>query len=232
MMAPERPDDKAGSKAPAKPEESGIDFSRYRMNPVQIEESEEAARAVPRRIGAYVALLVILAAAALAVVAWNRHAAEMPWDKSPDPEHRQRAQDLRDNVTQRIASLQGFVYDMQFVSATKINIFVNPSILEKSGAERPITDEEVERATQRVTKEFHALGPRERTLTVDAYVVQNPGLASQQQPMAIGTYDADTDSVSVRLTAQIPVPGGTGKGEATGGEGNLGSAHGSAGPHE
>jgi len=231
-MAPEQPDSGAGKKRRGKPEQPGIDFSRYRMNPVQIEESEEAARAVPRRIGAYIVLLAVLAAAALAVVAWNRHAAEMPWDKSPDPEHRQRAQELRDNVTQRIASLQGYVYDMQFVSAAKLNIFVNPTILEKSGKERPITDEEVERATERVTKEFHALGPPERTLTVDAYVVQNPGLASEQKPVAIGTYDPDTDSVSARLTAQISLPGGTGRGEATGGEGDLGTAHGGAGPHE
>jgi hypothetical protein len=231
-MAPERRDSGAGKTEPGEPEQRGIDFSRYRMNPVEIEESEEAARAVPRRIGAYIVLLAVLAAAALAVIAWNRHAADMPWDKSPDPEHRQRAQELRDNVRYRIASLQGYVYDLQFVSATKLTAFVNPTILEKSGKERPITDEEVERATERVTREFHALGPSQRRLTVDAYVVHDPALAAKQKPVAVGTYDPDTNAYSVQLTAQIPLPSGTGKGEATGGEGDLSTAHGGAGPHD
>jgi hypothetical protein len=232
LPSPDQPKDAPNGDQPdAKGDESGIDFSRYRMNPVQIEESQEAARAIPRRIGMYVVILLLIAAAVAVIIIWERLSAERSPLDSLDPGVRERAQELVDNILTRISSLQYYVYDVEYPTATRLRIFINPTVLEKSGAERRVTDEEVERATLRVVKEFHAYAPPRRHLTVYAFVVQHPALAEDQSPVAIGSYDPETDAASVKLTSQVPVPGGTGTGEAPPGEGHIGG-HGGIGAPE
>jgi len=226
---PERAAERSEPEAPRQ-EQGGIDFSRYRMNPVEIEESKETARAVPRRISVFFLVLLIIAGAVMTIVLWNRQAAEVAPPESLDPAVRERAQEFTDNVTKRIQSLQGYVYDVDYKSPTEVDIFISPSVLDKSGAERAITDEEVQRATERVVKEFRGYAPHNRHLTVRALVVEHALQAENQSPVAIGTYDPDTDSTTVKLTAQIPMPKESGAGEAAPpGEGHLG-AQGDVGP--
>jgi hypothetical protein len=200
------------------------------MNPVEIEESKDVARAAPRRLGVFFLVLLIIAGAVMTVALWKRQAGEVPPPESLDPAVRERAQEFVDNVTKRIRSLQGYVYDVVYKSPTEVHIFISPTILDKSGAERAVTDEEVQRATERVVKEFRAYGPENKHLTVTAFVVEHPLEAQNQSPVAIGVYDPDTDSVAIKLTAQIPLPRESGVGEAAPpGAGHIGE-HGGAGP--
>jgi len=201
----------------------GVDFARYRMNPVQGEESEEAARAVPRRIGVALVVLLVLAAAVAAILTWNKLTQEQSPSKSLDPEVRAQARQLTENIVKRIRSLQGYVYDVDYPTSTKLRIFINPTFLEESGVERPVTDEEIERATRRVVQEFRAYGAEHRALTVEAFVVEDPMAAVDRAPVAVGTYDPETESVRVGLTTHIPMPEGTGTGDAPPGEGHIGA---------
>jgi len=232
-MAKDKPSDADERKEATAGQERGhIDFRRYAMNPVEVEESKEGARAAPRRIGLYVAVLIVVLAAAAAIVAWNRIAAQRPPIESLDPEERARAKELVDNILTRIESLQGYVYDVQYAKANLLRIFINPTVLEKSGAERRVTDEEVETATKRVVQEFRGYTTTHGKLFVEAYVVNHPGEAAAQHPVAMGEYDPETDSIKVQLTPQIPIPGARPTGSvAPPGEGHIG-AHGGMGASE
>jgi hypothetical protein len=232
-MAKEQPGSADERKdATAGQEGAHIDFRRYAMNPVEIVESKETARATPRRIGLYVAVLIFVLAAAAGLVAWNRIAAQRPPIESLDPEERARAKELVDNILTRIESLQGYVYDVQYASVNLLRIFINPTVLEKSGAERRVTDDEVLRATKRVVQEFRGYATKHAKLFVEAYVVNHPGDAAKQHPVAMGEYDPETDSIKAQLTPQIPTPGERPTGTvAPPGEGHIG-AHGGAGPGE
>lgn len=249
MASPtERPE---GAAEKNKPEPGGqrqprIDFSRYRMNPVQVSESSEATRAETRRIGVVFLLLLALALVVVGIVYLNQRSAERSPLDSLSPEERAQAQELVDNLLTRIPSLQNYVYDVQYATATTLRIFVNPTVLEKSGEERRITDEETESVTKRVVEEFRAYGPPHKRLEVETYVVENPGLAAVGEepeqhgrerivrvpPAAKGSYDPETDSITVELTARVALPEGTGRGEAPPGQGHLGERPGAEMPHD
>ena len=235
MVPTEMPDRAAEKSQPQGAEQApgGIDFSRYRMNPVQIEESQEAARAIPRRISVYFLILVIVAGAAATIMLWNRRAAQVSPLESLDPGVRERAQEFLDTITMRIPALQGYVYDAGFTSPTQVRIFITPTVLDKSKQERPVSDDEVVRATERVVKEFRGYAPQGKHLTVRAFVVEQPLQAEDQSPVAIGAYDPDTGAIDVKLTTQIPMPDQSDLGGAAPhahGEGHIGE-HGGMGPH-
>ncbi|UCH36418.1 MAG: hypothetical protein JSV65_08710 [Armatimonadota bacterium] len=225
--ASDRPTDERGRQ-----EQESFNYGRYRMNPVQVEESQESARAVPRRIGVFVVLLAVVAVAVLGIWYWDRLTSEQSPLESLDPEVREQAQELVDNLLTRIESLQGHVYDVQYPTRSLLRVFVNPTVLEASGEERRITDEEVERVTERVVKELRKYAQTPKPLTVEAYVVDDPSLAAGRKPAAVGTYDPETDSMNVELTTTIPVPEGEGTGEAPPGKGHLGERGGGGMPQE
>jgi hypothetical protein len=204
-----------------------VDYARYRMNPVQIKESVEAARAVPRRIFATVVVLALLAVAVIGVIIWERLAAERSPLESLNPDVRDEARELVDNLLTRIESLQGYVYDAEYPTPTRLRIFISPTF-GQPGEERAVTGKEIEDATLRVTDEFRGYGRKRAKLTVEAFVVEHPALAADQPPVAVGEYDPETEKVSVRLTTRIPVPARRSTGAAPPGHGHV-SEHGGPG---
>lgn len=222
--------DAAGEPTPGRSDQPapGVDYSRYRMNPVDIEESAEIKRALPRRIAVYFVAMALVVVAVIVIIFWNQRTAHGPPLESLDPDVRAQARELVDNILTRVKSLQGIVYDVQYPSPITLRIYISPAVSEGPGVEHSVTPEEIERATNRVTEEFSRYGRSDSKLEVQAFVVEDPDEAIDTKPAAIGTYDPEAKSTSVRLTAEIPLPSGTGTGTALPGEGHIGE-HGGIG---
>jgi len=210
LSSTEQPDGGAKQKKGGRPkgDESGIDYSRYRMNPVQVEESAEVGQTVPRRVGMYVAIVIVIAAAVLAVLMWNTFMAGRSAEQSPlkslNPEIRERAQELVSNILTRIPSLQGYVYDVQYPTTTQLRVFINPTVLDKSGKERPIGGAEIDSAVERVTAEFQAYGVKGKRLVVLGFVTERPSEVESGLPLVVGTYDPQAESIRVTRTEPLP----------------------------
>jgi len=207
-----------------------VDYARYRMNPVQVEELSEPARANPRRAAVAALVLLIIAAGAMAFVFLNARAQERSPLESLDPDVRDRARELVENILTHIKPLQGYVYDVEYPSPTALRIYINPTIVDESEVGRPVASEEVLKVTRLVTKEFRAYGRPNAKLTVQAFVVEDPLEAVGEQPEATGTYDPDTDGISASLTTKITVPKGGSTGTAAPGQGHLGEQGGGMAP--
>jgi hypothetical protein len=199
-----------------------VDYARYRMNPVQVDELSEPARATPRRAAVVALVLLIIAAGAMAFIFLSARAQEHSPLESLDPDVRDRAHELTENILTRMKSLQGYVYDVEYPSPTTLRIYITPTFVDESGTGHPVTSEEVLKITRLVTEEFQAYGRPNTRLTVQAFVVEDPLEAVEKQPMATGTYDPETDRISASLTTKIMVPKGEGAGAIRPGQGHLG----------
>lgn len=192
----------------AQPEASGpVDYGRYRMNPVQIEESSEAARPATHRVGVIVVLIALLAAAVLGTALWSKLAAGVPPLQSLDQTERDQAKELIRGLREQMSRgpLQGIVYDVQYPDATTLHIYIHPTINDASGG-HPVTSGEIERVVTLVGESFKALASAKAKLEIRAFVADTPESADLRNPSALGVYDPDTDATTVTFSTHINLP--------------------------